>query len=208
MYANQGTLVPAYSSLSDPYCAKFVQKLYNVPAFDEPAEDEGDLDFYKRREETSLSNKFINARRSSCAMHEARPNGPESKHDFYKRREEEGSNAFQRARRRSIELIEQVNNDATAPTAASRRKSVACHAPVAQGGRVSEDSLMDHAAAAREATRRFNEKNQGKGAKALEQYPALVHVDSMLDPPSSGSLQPSDGLYKQSTPLRSMSTMA
>ena len=46
--------------------------------------------------------------RSSCAVSEARPNGPESAHDFYKRREEQGSNAFQRARRRSIELIDQV----------------------------------------------------------------------------------------------------
>ena len=67
----QGGLVPPYSSLTDPYCAKFASSLYGTKAFVEPAENE-------------------------------------SMHDFYKRREEESSNTYQRARRRSIELIEQV----------------------------------------------------------------------------------------------------
>jgi len=238
MYAGEGTLVPAYSSLSDPYCAKFVQKLYNVPAFDEPAENEDDLAFYKRREETCLTNKFFKGRRSSCAVSEARPDGPESAHDFYKRREEQGSNAFQRARRRSIELIDQVSNNMKAPTASSRRKSVVCYDPPVESGAggatPDEDDTMDHAAAAREATRKFFEDKKKKGEAtdfaAEPQYPMLVHVDSMLDPPSpiraptasresfeptdplehldamldspSSFSQPSDGLYRQQTPTR------
>lgn len=47
---------------------------------------------------------------------------------------------------------------------------------------------MDHAAAAREATRKFFEDKKKKGEAtdfaAEPQYPMLVSVNSMLDPPS------------------------
>jgi len=48
----------------------------------------------------------------------------ESDHDFYKRREEQASNFYQRARRRSIELIEAVAGKHKEHTESSRRKSV------------------------------------------------------------------------------------
>jgi len=164
MLHNEGTLVPAYSSLSDPYCAKFAQRLYGVAAFDEPAENEDDLAFYKRREESSLTNSFLKARRGSCAR---LPNTKETNHDFYKRQEQENSNTYQRARRRSIELIDQVTNDMKAPTASSRRKSVVGFLESSEGqDEDGDDGLMDHAAAAREATRRYDEANQLKKVKS------------------------------------------
>lgn len=49
----------------------------------------------------------------------------ESDHEYYKKQEERQSNSFNRARRRSIELIESIDGrDHTAPTQSSRRKSV------------------------------------------------------------------------------------
>lgn len=77
----------------------------------------------------------------------------ETLHDFYKRQEEVNSNSFNRARRRSIQLIEQVEGKLNQQTESSRRKSV-CD---------DDDGPMDHAAAAREATARWQQQQQQNG---------------------------------------------
>jgi len=76
----------------------------------------------------------------------------ESAHEFWKRQEEENSNTFQRARRRSVELFESMDSKVNQTTASSRRRSVT---EVATPGKY---QVVDHAAAAREATKIWEEQ--------------------------------------------------
>ena len=70
---------------------------------------------------------------------------------------------------------------------------------------------MDHAAAAREATRKFFEDKKKKGEAtdfaAEPQYPMLVSVDSMLDPPSPNRAPASRQSFEPTDPLEHLDEM-
>jgi len=79
--------MPAYSSLSDPYCAKYCRSLYS-----------------------------IGTKKKKKAFDHTAKAPIESDHDYYKRQEATKSNSFNRARRRSVELIEHMESNHQATT--------------------------------------------------------------------------------------------
>ena len=93
-----------------------------------------------------------------------------SDHDYYKKQEEQSSNSFQRARRRSIELIESIEGrDHTAPTQSSRRKSVDYSMDDAGGDDaavvMAATQALSHADAAKAAAEWFEARDTPEEAK-------------------------------------------
>merc|ERR1712216_966015 len=124
-----GSALPAYSALTDPYCAKFARRLYNKKAFEHTAKA-----------------------------------AEESDHDFYKRREQQASNCFQRARRRSIELIEEVEGK---HTKSSRRRSVELIEPFGDDTGSMKNKKADHAQSAAAAAAWFEAQQESERTQGI-----------------------------------------
>merc|ERR1712216_1046944 len=127
-----GSALPAYSALTDPYCAKFARRLYNKKAFEHTAKA-----------------------------------AEESDHDFYKRREQQASNCFQRARRRSIELIEEVEGKHTKHTESSRRRSVELIEPFGDDTGSMKNKKADHAQSAAAAAAWFEAQQESERTQGI-----------------------------------------